>query len=148
VLPKGFQNFTEYLATRDFANFVTVPGGPRPLYNGSSPAPGDLVRFVTAVNPGDPNAISRLLEFGVGVNVISLNSVSSTNSLNAALAALNSLRPDPSRGEVEQLIPVGNSSYHGVTLETRYRFHQKKNGVSLSLRAVYTLAFLKDDGIV
>ncbi|MEK6333738.1 MAG: TonB-dependent receptor [Acidobacteriota bacterium] len=148
VLPKDFKNFTEYLATRDFANFVTVPGGPRPLYNGSSPAPGDLVRFVTAVNPADPNAISRLLEFGVGVNVISLNSVSSTNSLNAALAALNSLRPDPSRGEVEQLIPVGNSSYHGVTLEARYRFHQKKNGASLSLRAVYTLSFLKDDGIV
>ena len=148
VLPKGFKNFTEYLATRDFANFVTVPGGPRPLYNGSSPAPGDLVRFVTAVNPADPNAISRLLEFGVGVNVISLNSVSSTNSLNAALAALNFLRPDPSRGEVEQLIPVGNSAYHGMTLEARYRFHQKKNGASLSFRAVYTLSFLKDDGIV
>jgi len=148
VLPKGSKNFTEYLATRDFANFVSVPGGLRPLYNGSSPAAGDLVRFVTAVNPTDPNAISRINEFGVGVNVISLNSVSSTNSLNAALAALNFLRPDPSKGEVEQLIPVGNSSYHGLTLETRYRFRQKKNGAAISLRAVYTLSFLKDDGIV
>jgi hypothetical protein len=80
--------------------------------------------------------------------VISLNSVSSTNSLNAALAALNLLRPDPSRGEVEQLIPVGNSSYHGLVLEGRYRFRQKKGGAGFSLRAVYTLSFLKDDGIV
>jgi hypothetical protein len=148
LLPKGFKNFSQYLATHDFANFVSVPGGPRPLYNGSSPAPGDLVRFTTTVNPADPNAISRIVEFGVGVNVMSLSSVSSTNSLNAALAALNLLRPDPSRGEVEQLIPVGNSFYHGLTLETRYRFRQKKNGASLSFRAVYTLSFLKDDGIV
>jgi len=148
ALPKGFRNFTEYLATRDFANFVSVPGGLRPLYNGSTPAAGDLVRFVTAVNPADPNAISRINEFGVGVNVISLNSVSSTNSLNAALAALNSLRPDPSKGEVEQLIPVGNSVYHGLTLETRYRFRQKKSGAAMSFRAVYTFSFLKDDGIV
>lgn len=148
VLPKGYKNFTEYLATHDFANFITVPGGPRPIYNGSSPAPGDLVRFTTVVNPADPNAIARIVEQGVGVNVISLNSVSSTNSLNAALAALNLLRPDPSKGEVEQLIPVGNSSYHGLVLEGRYRFRPKKSGAGFSLRAVYTLSFLKDDGIV
>jgi len=148
VLPKGYKNFTEYLATHDFANFLSGPGGVRPIYNGASPAPGDLVRFTTVVNPADPNAINRIVEFGVGVNVISLNSVSSTNSLNAALAALGTLRPFPSLGEVEQLIPVGNSAYHGLTLETRYRFRQKKNGASFSFRAVYTLSFLKDDGIV
>jgi hypothetical protein len=148
VLPKGYKSFTEYLATHDFPNFLSVPGGSRPLYNGTSPAPGDLVRFVTAVNPADPNAISRITEFGVGVNVMSLNSVSSTNTLNAALAALNTLRADPSKGEIEQLIPVGNSFYHGLTLEMRYRFRQKKSGTSLSFRAVYTFSFLKDDGIV
>jgi hypothetical protein len=148
VLPRGYKNFTDYLATHDFPNFLSVPGGSRPLYNGASPAPGDLVRFVTAVNPADPNAITRITEFGVGVNVMSLNSVSSTNTLNASLAALNTLRPDPSKGEVEQLIPVGNSFYHGLTLEMRYRFRLKKSGASLSFRAVYTLSFLKDDGIV
>ncbi|HYR74633.1 MAG TPA: carboxypeptidase regulatory-like domain-containing protein [Pyrinomonadaceae bacterium] len=148
ALPKGYKNFTEYLATHDFPNFIGVPGGSRPLYNGSSPAPGDLVRFVMAVNPADPNAITRITELGVGVNVLSLNSVSSTNTLNAALAALNSLRADPSKGEVEQLIPVGNSFYHGLTLEMRYRFREKKSGASLSFRAVYTLSCLKDDGIV
>jgi hypothetical protein len=148
VLPAGYKNFTEYLATHDFPNFLSVPGGSRPLYNGASPAPGELVRFVTAVNPADPNAITRINEFGVGVNVMSLNSVSSTNTLNAALAALNTLRPNPAKGEVEQLIPVGNSFYHGLTLEMRYRFREKKSGASLSFRAVYTLSFLKDDGIV
>ena len=148
VLPQGYKNFTEYLATHDFPNFISVPGGSRPLYNGGSPAPGDLVRFVTAMNPADPNTISRITEFGVGVNVMSLNSVSSTNTLNAALAALNLLRRDPTRGEIEQLIPVGNSFYHGLTLEMRYRFREKKSGASLSFRAVYTLSFLKDDGIV
>lgn len=150
VLPKGSKSFTEYLATHDFANFLSGPGGVRPLFNGSNP--GDLVRFTQTFadpnNPTDPNAVGRIVEFGVPVSIINLNSVSSTNSLNAALAALNLLRPDPSRGEVEQLIPVGNSVYHGLTLETRYRFRQKKNGASLSFRAVYTLSFLKDDGIV
>jgi len=66
----------------------------------------------------------------------------------AALAALNSLRPDPSKAEVEELIPAGNSFYHGLTLELRHRFRQRKSGFGLSLRAVYTLSFLKDDGIV
>jgi hypothetical protein len=148
LLPKGYKNYSEYLTTHDFANFVSVPGGPRPLYNGTSPAPGNLVRFTTAVNPADPNAITLITEFGVGVNVMSLNSVSSTNTLNAALAALNALRPDPSKGEVEQLIPVGNSFYHGLVLEFRNRFRQGKNGASVSFRVVYTLSFLTDDGIV
>src|SRR5437870_5002246 len=43
-LPKGFKNFTEYLASRDFANFLSRPGGVRPLLNSSTA--GDLVRFV------------------------------------------------------------------------------------------------------
>src|SRR5438132_8413273 len=35
-LPKGYKNFTEYLASRDFANFLKVPGGTRPIYNGTN----------------------------------------------------------------------------------------------------------------
>ena len=65
-----------------------------------------------------------------------------------ALAAVNGLRPDPTRAEVEQLIPIGNSFYHGLTLELRNRLRQSKNGFGFSLRAVYTLSFLTDDGIV
>ncbi len=149
-VPAGYGSFTEYLASHDFANFLSAPGGVRPILNTSTA--GNLVRFVLGfADPShatDPNAIGHLTESGVDISQISLNSVSSTNSLNAALAALNPLRPDPSRGEVEQLIPVGNSFYHGLTFELRNRFRQGKNGFAFSFRAVYTLSFLKDDGVV
>ena len=146
-LPQGFKNFTDYLASRDFTNFLSAPGGVRPVLNTSSA--GDLVRFVfTPPDPANPNSVGRIVEFGVPISLINLNSFTSTTAVDAALAALNSLRPDPSKREIEQLIPVGNSQYHGLTLELRYRFHSSENGAGLSFSAVYTLSFLKDDGIV
>ena len=146
-LPKGFDNFTDYLASRDFTNFLSTPGGVRPLLNTSTA--GDLVRFVlTPADPASPNSVARVIEFGVPVSLINLNAVTSTTSVEAALAALNSLRPDPSRREIEQLIPVGNSQYHGLTFELRHRFVTSKSGGAISFRAVYTLSFLKDDGVV
>ena len=33
VLPAGYSNFTEFLASRDFANFVNPLTGVRPLHN-------------------------------------------------------------------------------------------------------------------
>ena len=42
----------------------------------------------------------------------------------SGLAAINHLRPDPSRGEIEQLISAGNSFYRGLTLELRKQFGQ------------------------
>ena len=147
VLPKGYKNFTEYLASRDFSNFLARPGGVRPLLNTSTA--GDLVRFVLSpTDPANPNSVVRITEFGVPISLINLNSFTSTTAVNTALAALNSLRPDPSKGEVEQLIPVGNSFYHGLTFEVRNRFRQASNGAAFSFRAVYTFSFLKDDGIV
>jgi hypothetical protein len=89
-----------------------------------------------------------VIEFGVPVSIISLNSVNSTSALDAALGALNSLRPDPTRTEVEQLASIGNSFYHGLTLELRSRFRRSKNGLGYSFRAAYTLSRLIDDGIV
>ena len=146
-LPKGFDNFTDYLASRDFTNFLSGPGGVRPLLNSSTA--GDLVRFVLAPpDPANPNSVVRVIEFGVPVSLINLNAFTSTTSVDAALAALNSLRPNPSQGEIEQLIPVGNSQYHGLTLELRQGRISAKNGAGFSFRAVYTLSFLKDDGIV
>jgi len=147
LLPKGFDNFTDYLASRDFTNFLSGPGGVRPLLNTSTA--GDLVRFVLVPpDPANPNSVIRVIEFGVPVSLINLNAFTSTTSVGAAVAALNSLRPDPSQGEIEQLIPVGNSQYHGLTLELRHRFVSARNGAGFSFRAVYTLSFLKDDGIV
>ena len=146
-LPAGFPSFTQYLASRDFTNFRTNPTGVRPLYDVSTA--GDLVRFVLRpLDPANPNAITRIFEAGVPISVFNLNSFTSGSTIDVALAAVNALRPDPTRAEVEQLVPVGNSFYHGLTLELRNRFRQSKNGFGFSVRAVYTLSFLTDDGIV
>src|SRR5207237_3766598 len=110
---------------------------------------GDLVRFV--LMPSDlenPNSVVRIVEFGVPISLVNLNSFTSTTSVNTAVAALNFLRPDPSKGEVEQLIPVGNSFYHGLTLELRNRFMRAKSGPGFAFRVACTLSFLRDDGIV
>lgn len=146
-LPAGFANFTQYLATRDFPNFLSGPGGTRPIINTTTA--GDLVRFVlNPPDPANPNSVIRIFELGIPVSLVNLNATTSTTAVNAALGALNSLRPDPTRTEIEQLISVGNSFYHGLTLEVRNRWRQKKSGVGYSFRAVYTLSFLTDDGIV
>lgn len=147
VLPGEFKNFTAYLASRDFTNFLNKPGGVRPILSTSTA--GDLVRFVLSpTDSTNPNSVVRITEFGVPISLINLNSSTSTTSVNAALAALNGLRPDPTKAEVEQLIPVGNSFYQGLTLELRNRFKRAKNGAGFSFRAAYTLSLLRDDGIV
>jgi hypothetical protein len=84
----------------------------------------------------------------VPVTVFNLDTFSSSSALEAALGALNNLRPDPSRGQIEQLASVGNSFYHGLTIEARRRFNERAQGFKLSLRAAYTLSRLIDDGVV
>ncbi|HKP48046.1 MAG TPA: TonB-dependent receptor [Pyrinomonadaceae bacterium] len=145
-LPTGFRTFSEFLASRDFANFKSGPNGPRPLYNASTA--GELVRFVlNPVDPNNPNGVIRINEFGVPISVINLNSFTSTTQVEVALAALNRFRPDPTREEVEQLISGGNSFYHGVTLELRKRF-KRTAGFGFSMRGAYTWSHMTDDGIV
>ncbi|HEV2800202.1 MAG TPA: TonB-dependent receptor, partial [Pyrinomonadaceae bacterium] len=145
-LPAGYADFTAYLLARDFSNFRD-PSGTRPLYNAQSA--GELVRFTLAPQgASNPDAIARVIEFGVPVTVFNLNTFSSGSAVEAALGALNDLRPDPTRGQIEQLASVGNSFYHGLTLEARRRFDARANGFDLSLRAVYTLSRLIDDGVV
>jgi hypothetical protein len=145
-LPAGFKSFSEYLGSRDFANFRSSTTGLRPLYNVATA--GELVRFsFSPTDPSNPNAVIRLTEFGVPVSVINLNSFTSTTSVEVALAALNSLRLDPTRGEIEQLIAAGDSFYKGLTIELRKRFKQAKN-FGLSFRGGYTYSRLTDDGIV
>ena len=159
VPPKGFKDITEFLLSRDFTNFRSGPEGTRPLFNGTGA--GELVRFTlnpfdpaspdacgSPFNPTNPDAVGCVDEFGVPVTLINLNSFSSSTPVDVALAALNDLRPDPSRSEVEQLAAIGNSFYHGLTLELRRRFRRSKNGLSFSFRAAYTYSHLTDDGIV
>ena len=142
-LPAGFEDFTAYLLSRDFANFRDASGA-RPVYGASNA--GELVRFTLA--PPDANNITRVVEFGVPVSVFNLASVGSTATLDAALAALQPLRPDPTRVQVEQLASVGNSFYHGLVIEARRRFSLSGKGAGGSLRAAYTLSRLIDDGVV
>jgi hypothetical protein len=145
-LPPGFRDFSEYLGSRDFANFRSSTLGPRTLYNAATA--GELIRFVfSPTDPANPNAIGRITEFGVPVSLINLNSFTSTTSVEVALAALSRLRPDPARAEVEQLVSAGNSIYHGLTVELRKRFKQTRD-FSFSFRAAYTFSHLEDDGVV
>ena len=139
VLPPGYKNFSEYLASRDFTNFINPTTATRPLYNAASA--GELVRFV--YGSSNSNTVIRSVEFGVPVSVMNLNSPSSTTMLDVALAAINQLRPDPTRGELEQLISAGNSFYRGMTIELRKQF-----GSGVVFRAGYTLSSLIDDGVV
>ena len=143
-LPAGFRDFADYLLSRDFANFRDARGA-RPVYDTSTA--GDLVRF-TLAPPSSSDTIARVTEFGVPVTIFNLNSVSSTATLDAALAALQPFRPDPTRVQVEQLAPLGNSFYHGLTIEARRRFKTGASGSGGSLRAAYTLSRLIDDGVV
>lgn len=145
-LPPGLRNVSQYLASRDFANFRAGPTGLRPLYNTATA--GELVRFVlSASDPANPNAVGQVVEFGVPVSLINLNSVSSATAVEVALAALQNLRPDPSRTEVEQLISGGNSFYRGLTFELRKRVSSNKS-LTFAFRAAYTLSQLIDDGVV
>jgi hypothetical protein len=145
-LPAGFKNFSEFLGSRDFVNFRSSPFGIRPLYNVSTA--GDLVRFVfTPLDPANPNAVTRIVEFGVPISVINLNSFTSTTSVEVAHAALNRFRPDPTRADIQQLISAGNSFYHGLTFELRKRFRKSQN-FAFAFRSAYTFSHLTDDGIV
>src|SRR6185369_8559044 len=139
-LPSPYLNFTSYLASRDFANFRNTTSGNRPIYNASNA--GELVRFLFQTT-NNANTVSRIVEFGVPVSIINLNSPTSSTALEAALSALNNLRPDPTSNEIEQLISAGNSFYRGLTLELRRRF-----GSGVSFRASYTFSKLIDDGVV
>ena len=65
------------------------------------------------------NAIGRIIEFGVPISVFNLNSFTSTTALDVALDCFERLRPDPTRAQIEQLASIGNSFYHGLTLELR-----------------------------
>jgi hypothetical protein len=144
-LPTGFRSFSNYLASRDFTNF-RAGSGLRPLYNAAGA--GELIRFVfNSSDAANPNLVGRVLEFGVPISLINLNSISSSTSLDVAMAALNDLRLDPTRAEVEQLISAGNSFYQGLTLELRRRFIAGQS-LSFSFRAAYTLSKLIDDGVV
>ncbi len=67
-----------------------------------------------------------------------------------AFAAIQQLRPirvglDE---QMERVASIGNSRYMGATFELRNRYRKFGHGFAGSMRFVYTLSSLKDDGIV
>ncbi|MGH9873908.1 MAG: carboxypeptidase regulatory-like domain-containing protein [Pyrinomonadaceae bacterium] len=157
-LPAGFSSFSEYLVSRDFVNFRSSPFGIRPLYNAGGA--GELVRFsfepfnpassgrcAGTFNPASSDSGGCVSESGVPVTIFNLNSFSSGVPVVVALAAVNRLRPDPTRADIQQLISAGNSFYHGLTFELRKRLKRTGN-FALSFRSAYTFSRLTDDGIV
>jgi hypothetical protein len=77
--------------------------------------------------------------------------LASNSPLCRALLAINNLRPGFSQGlfgQQERVASIGNSQYVGATFELRNRYRQFGYGFGGSLRFVYTLSKLEDDGIV
>ena len=139
----------ESLSTRDLAeDRDRNPAGTPEEAGTFAISAGELVRFVFASSDANPNSVVRRVEFGVPVSLVNLNSLSSTTSVEVALAALNDLRPDATRAEVEQLIAAGNSFYQGLMLVLRKELKQRRNNLGLSFRVAYTFADLVDDGVV
>jgi hypothetical protein len=140
-LPAGFNNFTEYLLSRDFDNSRNPATGQRPI---TATGNADLARFSLSQTPSQ--TITEGGRGGRRIVVIGLNNPSDANNSigrAGALAALRNLRPDPSVTQIEELQSRGNSYYHGVSFEAQRRL--TKRGF---LRASYTLSKLIDDGVV
>lgn len=160
-IPAGFNSLADFLLSRDFNNAPV--NGVRPLYNVNgaqntirfvtsftAPATGDPARCPTIAPTNADQGGCRIVN-GVPVTFINLNSVSATNTsapITVALAAVQNLRPDPTRTQLEQLASIGNSEYHGLILEMRRRYRKLGYGFGASFRAAYTLSSLRDDGVV
>jgi hypothetical protein len=138
-LPEGFDNFTDYLLSRDFDNSPDPVTGQRPIVT-TRTAP-DIVRFNLSQTPSQ-----TITEGGRKIELVSLiNPSTANNSIGRAraLAAIRNLRPDPSVTQVEELQSRGNSYYHGVSFEAQRRLSERG-----FLRASFTLSKLIDDGVV
>lgn len=130
VLPAGFNTFTDYL--------LSINTG------------------TTRFELGPTNDTNGIRTQG-GITYVNLNTTNNSQCFNStnspicrAFAAIQNLRPirvglDEQQ---EQVISVGNSEYKGATFELRKRYRKLGYGFGGSLRFVYTLSKLMDDGIV
>ena len=159
VLPSGFADYTEYLIANPFT-FTNVNGttrtykfylGPTDDPSGVSTNPatqsgncGTTVNVTCWVNLNTVNSSTTSPNSNAG-NGISSNSVG--GPIGIAREALRALRPDPSVDEKERVASIGNSRYQGLVVEMRRRLRSLGGGFAASLRAVYTLSELKDDGL-
>ena len=172
----NFKDLAEYLLSRDFDNFPGAGNTARPFLGGTTSTSANKIRFIlTPFNNSTPGAqvgvgISNTDLGGIicingaatcanstnnpnpnryyFLNLNSLTASNGSSPIAASLAILNQFRPDPTRGQLEQLASIGNSQYSGLILELRRRYRKLGYGFGSSFRLVYTLSSLKDDGIV
>ncbi|MGB7069810.1 MAG: TonB-dependent receptor [Pyrinomonadaceae bacterium] len=125
IVPDGFSDLADYLA-----NGITT-GNTRFEFAGNSAPPTRTANGVTYYNLNDQN-----------------RSTGGTSPYGRALAIAESLRPFPDFGQTERVGSLGNSWYRGLVVELRRRYRRFDSGFGGSIRAVYTLSYLEDDGIV
>lgn len=164
VLPSGLSNlnsdgqitFTDYL--------LGIATGPNRFFNGpygdGAPliANGSGAGTHTSPGVGAPNCTTTTPICYVNVNSISSNSstsCSTTATTNTpvcrAFAAINPLRPYFSTlgpVQLEEVNSIGNARYVGAQFELRSRYKKLGGDFGGSMRLVYTLSRLMDDGIV
>jgi hypothetical protein len=134
--------FTDYL--------LGVTAGNSTFELGST---SDTVGLRTAVNGTCANGATACI---VNLNARNNNSTCSAtavtnNPICRAYSVINTLRPMFSTlGAVqfEEVASIGNSRYIGATFELRNRYRKFGHGFGGSMRLVYTLSSLQDDGIV
>lgn len=143
----GQVTFTDYL--------LGVSTGSSRFYSGSA---SDTSGIHTSQDDSAPACTASTPICYVNVNTRNNSSNCSTtavtnNPICRAFSILNnaSFRRNFSQAgavQQEQVASIGNSEYHGLTFELRNRYRRFGYGFGASMRFVYTLASLKDDGIV
>lgn len=134
VLPAGFNTFTDYL--RSLRGPVQFELGSMTDTSGIRTAGG-----VTFINLNTLN----------NTNFVSSTTGLPTSPIAYALDAVKGLRPFASQNqfnELERVSSIGRANYRGITFELRNRYRKFGYGFAGSMRLVYTLSSLKDDGIV
>lgn len=125
IIPAGFTDLADYLARG-----ITT-GNTRFEFAGTGAPDSRTAGGVTFYNLDSQNT-----------------STAAATPYGRALAIANTLRPNPSAGQTEQVGSMGNSWYRGLVLELRRRYRDLGRGFGSSMRLVYTLSYLEDDGIV
>jgi hypothetical protein len=125
IIPTGFSDLADYLANG------SAVGTTRFEFGGIGAADSRTENGLTYYNLDSQN-----------------RSTASATPYGRALIVADSLRPNPTAGQTEQVGSLGNSWYRGLIVEFRRRFREIGYGFAGSFRAVYTLSYLEDDGIV
>lgn len=140
----GQITFTDYL--------LTNPSGISTFTLGSKT---DTVGFVGACASATANCavnLNTVNNSNNSGNCITTNGTLASNTpICRAFLAINSLRPGFSQGlygQQERVASIGSSRYIGATFELRNRYRKFGYGFGGSMRFVYTLSKLSDDGIV